>query len=846
MSIQVYADDALVYDSRLALDPQHANRVLLGLKTTTGLNKGGTLALILPPGHPCYNSFVSYKTVVTLYDDGVLQFRGRVLYPSDDFYNNRTVTCEGERCFLRDAYIRPYLFMDTPAAIFDAAIMRYNSEVDEFKRFTPGVVTVSDSNDYVRLESQSAETFADFFDKLVERCGGYITFTDDGAGGRAINWLADVGTESNQAIEFGSNLLEFARSGQTDELATAVLPYGAQLEDGTRVTIASVNNGQDWIQDDAAVALRGRIVGMAVWDDVEEPANLLTKARAWLAEHKLAVTSLELTAVDLSKFDRTLNTYHDGDRVPVRSKAHDVDELFRLTDRTIDWLNPEGGNITLGKSKTSMTGSDVRASQDVNAKINILNNAVINGKLELQETTKTLTSKIEQSSTSILLEVSETYATKAGLSTEVQSLNSKIETLAGSITLEVSGSLGNSASIKLNVDGDTYTETLDLSEVRQAFADDTSTITISAGKITFNSGTLVINSGHFNLSADGYVTATGGTIAGWTMDENSLYYGTSFTAASAFLCCTGSKSSLTIAGQTQTGWVFKAGSKFGVTSDGSLFCTNANLSGTLQTESGYSLLRVTSGGIDMYCNDVICGRIQSSFYSGQLHPGVAIEVRAHGEYLCFRHEDPMSAGTIIWDYVLNNGYDSLYKEMHLFQTSARFLDKVYFSGSGAYFTGAYLFENYFIKAVDSDGNVGEELLGYQATNDRVCLGSNYCTTLLRGSTVYLKNTSTTVTSDRNAKHSIEELPDAYEVFVDNLAPVRFKYNEGTSDRYHVGFIAQDVKAALDAAGLSSQDFAGYVDIDHTGELGLQYTEFIAVLLKKIKRLEERVAALPVA
>jgi hypothetical protein len=158
----------------------------------------------------------------------------------------------------------------------------------------------------------------------------------------------------------------------------------------------------------------------------------------------------------------------------------------------------------------------------------------------------------------------------------------------------------------------------------------------------------------------------------------------------------------------------------------------------------------------------------------------------------------------------------------------------------------YLYNNAFIKSVDYDGNVGEEMLGYDPDDDRVSVGSVGCTTMLRGTTVYLKNTSTTVTSDRNAKNSIEELPESYEAFVDALDPVRFKYNEGTSGRYHVGYIAQDVEAALLAAGLTTQDFAGYVDIGHTGELGLQYTEFIAILHKKIKRLEAQVAALQAA
>lgn len=463
----------LIADGRLAYNNRLPDYKLLGLQTTHGVNKSGTASFIMQPGHPAYNSFVSKKTVVTLYEDGVLRFRGRALYPDDDFYNCRTITCEGERGFLRDGIARPYLYQDTPAAIFAKGLELYNASVDPWKRFTLGQVTVTDPNDYIRLESTKAEDFLAFFDKLVERCGGYITFTDDGSGGRAMNWLAEIGTQSNQAIEFGSNLLEFARSGQSPDLYTAILPYGAQLEQvqastetetetepgtetepetetetepsadqqgvtqPTRVTIASVTeDGADFIQDDEAVALRGVIMATETWDDVTEPINLLAKARQWLAEHRLAITSLQLTAADLSKMGRNIDSYHVGDRVRVLSKPHNVDEYFQLTDRTVDWLNPAGGKISLGKSQASLAGADVagdRKSQSALEKVKheVTADYKTNIAAAIQEATLTLSSLIQQTSESIMLQVAETYATDDAVVSLVQS---QITQLADSIS----------------------------------------------------------------------------------------------------------------------------------------------------------------------------------------------------------------------------------------------------------------------------------------------------------------------------------------------------------------------------------------------------------------------------
>lgn len=44
-------------------------------------------------------------------------------------------------------------------------------------------------------------------------------------------------------------------------------------------------------------------------------------------------------------------------------------------------------------------------------------------------------------------------------------------------------------------------------------------------------------------------------------------------------------------------------------------------------------------------------------------------------------------------------------------------------------------------------------------------------------------------SDRRIKNSIEDLSEQYEALFDNLKPCRYKYNNGTSGRYHTGYIA---------------------------------------------------------
>lgn len=86
------------------------------------------------------------------------------------------------------------------------------------------------------------------------------------------------------------------------------------------------------------------------------------------------------------------------------------------------------------------------------------------------------------------------------------------------------------------------------------------------------------------------------------------------------------------------------------------------------------------------------------------------------------------------------------------------------------------------------------------------------------------------------------MSDEYSLLFDNLVPITYRYNNGTSDRKHVGFVAQDVETAINDAGLITQDFAGFIK-DEEGEYYLRYEEFIALNTSEIQKLKRRILAL---
>ena len=158
---------------------------------------------------------------------------------------------------------------------------------------------------------------------------------------------------------------------------------------------------------------------------------------------------------------------------------------------------------------------------------------------------------------------------------------------------------------------------------------------------------------------------------------------------------------------------------------------------------------------------------------------------------------------------------------------------------------------------------------FRAATNLYCMtsgGASLGTSKYHWDTVFA-DTGEINTSDKRQKNSIDYDMEGYERFFSLLRPTRYRMNNGRSGRFHVGFIAQDVEEALEAAGLTSMDFAGFIKSPiHEGELAngegdestpiidyeyaLRYQEFTALnthmiqkLLQRVEELEKRVAEL---
>ena len=120
------------------------------------------------------------------------------------------------------------------------------------------------------------------------------------------------------------------------------------------------------------------------------------------------------------------------------------------------------------------------------------------------------------------------------------------------------------------------------------------------------------------------------------------------------------------------------------------------------------------------------------------------------------------------------------------------------------------------------------------------LGSSFRGTVSFYASVFNAGGGTEFISDRRKKRNIVDLAvKKARSFIMALKPVKYKFTKdiSTSDRYHHGFIAQDVKKAM------PEDWGLYCENKELDRIGLRYDEFIADMIAVIQDHEKRIQKL---
>ena len=427
------------------------------------VNKTGSFSFLIYPEHPYFDRLEKLSSIVKVFRDNDLIFRGRILNDEEGFYNEKQVSCEGELAFLCDSIQRPYDFRSgenhtTVQDLFTFFIQNHNSQVEAEKRFIVGNITVADPNNYiVRSDSTYLNTWDSINKKLIEGYGGYLRVRHEQSG-NYIDYLADFNVISNQTIEFGKNLLDFDKKIKGEQIVTAIIPLGAKEEESgeqeeqaleTRLTIADLPDDEtgeickksDYVYSKSAVQRYGWIFKTITWDGVTQASNLQSKAEAELSQSINQAVTIELNGFDLSALNQDVSGFKIGTYIRIKTAPHNINSNFLVKKLSIDLTNPATNSLTLGATYLSFTERSNGKNNailegvktqiaDTKTEINNSNNALI------QELHNQIGSEIVQNSSEILTKVSNDYYLQSDAQVLIESINTQFQQTSDSFEFQ--------------------------------------------------------------------------------------------------------------------------------------------------------------------------------------------------------------------------------------------------------------------------------------------------------------------------------------------------------------------------------------------------------------------------
>lgn len=360
-------------DDRLLFTPLKDTYRLHQPKITLEANKASSFDFTIYPDHPEYKNIIKFNPIIKAYDEDKLIFRGRVIDDVKGWENEKDISCEGEMSFFNDSIVRPYDFKGSVSDYLKFLVKQHNGQVDKRLQFTVRNVTVVDPNDLiVRANSNYPNTLQEINDKLFGLLGGYFYLEhDEDKNITFLDYYEDPPFKVDQGIEQGKNLLDLTETIKGEDIATAIIPLGAKIEaedgsdTGKRLTIASANNGKDYLYDEKQVQAFGYLYRTVIWDDVTTVEALMRNAKRELAKLIKPTYTLELKAFDLSLIDVSLDKFDVLHYVKATSVYHSLAQDFLITKLTIDMENPENGTVTIGQTFSGISDSTNAAHADI-------------------------------------------------------------------------------------------------------------------------------------------------------------------------------------------------------------------------------------------------------------------------------------------------------------------------------------------------------------------------------------------------------------------------------------------------------------------------------------------------
>ena len=348
--------DYTIYSPSMA-DTGH---VVFSPKLSEEINKAPSLSFVVPPTNPNYDQITPFSGIVLVFDGAEIIFWGRVVSAEKDFYNQKLVECEGALAFLNDLILRPATVSGTLPGYISDVLTSYRAIAPSDRFIMLGSVPTGN----VSFERTGYVSVPQELGDIIAENGMFIRIVIDVQGEiEEFPFLyieSSLSRQGAQDVVFAKNLKDLEDLTSAETFYSRMIPLGDYV-DGAAVTIKSVNGGNDFIEDAAAVSAQGRVEKVVQFQGITSPSDLLTAAQAKLAADVGNARTLTISAVDLHLLDSSVQRFEVGRLYHLISAPHGYTEtggnnVFPLTKSEIDLADPSRSEYTFGQVKRTLTG----------------------------------------------------------------------------------------------------------------------------------------------------------------------------------------------------------------------------------------------------------------------------------------------------------------------------------------------------------------------------------------------------------------------------------------------------------------------------------------------------------
>lgn len=446
------------------------NRKLASCNIADAKNAISSCDFTIYPNNEGYDSLNVYTTKISVYNTkkNRYDFVGRIIQitPCMDSDGSvyKTVVCESRLGYLCDtiqpyAEPRQYEGDDTRNGLqefIDVLLDNHNAQVDASHRIYRGNVSLVtyESSEGVYKGLNYETTWDCLKSKLLDVFGGEIQLREtDGI--LYLDYAEELGSTRSTTIELGKNMESVQRAIDCTSIITRLIPLGAKLieqivdEDGNvteereteqRMTIASVNDGVEYIEDETAVGLYGYIYRTVVFDDVTDATNLKSKGTAYLAEYNTLTESNTIASLDLSLLGLDIDDFRLYDKYPCRNELVGLYATLEIIKKNINVIEPYSSTFEMGARAVSMADSVLDMSstfKDIQGEVKTaIDSAVKNNNSTVYTiVSRAVESSLQQSEDSIVAKVSEQTVSKSDYETFTETVRNILQMDANGTTM---------------------------------------------------------------------------------------------------------------------------------------------------------------------------------------------------------------------------------------------------------------------------------------------------------------------------------------------------------------------------------------------------------------------------